>query len=353
MASAHRAPEVHPASLFDVDPELGDALDHDHLAEARVRAVVATLELPGGPWYPQTVEGLTSRPFAVLVVDGLVVRDLLLAGSTTTELLGPGDLVDFRAVQDALLPTVMHWSVPDSARLAIVDDRVLAMLRTWPHVGRVLLERAAQRSARLVVHRAIAQLPRVDQRLLAYFAHLSERWGRVASAGMVVPLQLTHETLGRLIGARRPTVSLALKELSGSGLLERRGDGAWLLRCEAFDALATDSAASGRWQPADARTVPDDEEAGVPAGRAVTALAVRDDEEAGVPAGRAVTALTGLLPVDVAALADRVAALQAEHPARIAQCTTVLETVRATRRAREAERAAHRSPSPAGTSPRG
>jgi CRP/FNR family cyclic AMP-dependent transcriptional regulator len=335
MASAHRAPEVRSASLFDVDPELGDVLDPGHLAEARARAVVATLELPSGPWYPETVEELTSRPFAVLVVEGLVVRELLLAGSTATELLGPGDLVDFRAVQDALLPTVMHWSVPDSARLAIVDDRVLAMLRTWPHVGRVLLERAAQRSARLVVHRAIAQLPRVDQRLLAYFAHLAERWGRVASAGMVVPLQLTHETLGRLIGARRPTVSLALKDLSGSGLLERRGDGAWLLRYEAFDALATDSAASERWQPADARAVPDDEEA------------------AAGPSGPAVTAVTGLLPVDVAALADRVAALQAEHAARIAQCTTVLETVRATRRAREVERAAHRSPFPAATSPRG
>ena len=286
----------------------------------RVRAVVATLELPSGRWDPASVEEMTSRPFALLVVDGLVVRELLLAGSTATELLGPGDLVDFRATEDALLPTVTSWSVPDAARLAIVDDRVLPMLRTWPVIGRILLERAAHRSGRLAVHRAIAQLPRVDQRLLAYFAHLSERWGRVSSAGMVVPLQLTHETLGRLIGARRPTVSLALKELSAGGLLERRADGAWLLRYEAFDTLATDRAAAERWQPADARTVPDEE---------------ADTSE---PLRR--SAALGFRAVDVAALADRVEQLQAEHASRIANCTRVIESVRATRSALAVERAA-------------
>jgi CRP/FNR family transcriptional regulator, cyclic AMP receptor protein len=329
MPPSHPVAEVRAASLFDVDPELGDVLDDRHLAEARVRAVVATLDLQSGPWNPEAVAHMSSRPFALLVVDGLLLRELLLAGSTATELLGPGDLVDLRAVDEALLPTIRHWSVPETAQLAIVDDRVLAMLRTWPVVGRVLLERSAHRTDRLVVHRAIAQLPRVDQRLVAYFAHLSERWGRVASAGMVIPLHLTHETLGRLIGARRPTVSLALKELSAGGLLERRADGAWLLRYAAFDTLATDPATAERWQPADARAVPDDEE---PAERRPS---------------RAVTAVTGLAAADVAALSDRVAALHAEHIARMARCTTVIETVRATRRARQDERAARR-PSEAG-----
>jgi hypothetical protein len=46
---------------------------------------------------------------------------------------------------------------------------------------------------------------------------------------VVVPLALTHEALGRLIGARRPTVTLALKALGAQERLLRRGDGAWLL----------------------------------------------------------------------------------------------------------------------------
>jgi CRP/FNR family cyclic AMP-dependent transcriptional regulator len=324
-APAHRPLEARAASLLDIDPELGETLDSRTLAEARGRAVVAVLDLPNGPWSPEPIEHMASRPFALLVVDGLVVRELLLAGSTATELLGPGDLVDFRRPQDALLPTTTRWSVPETAQVAIIDDRMLAMLRTWPMVGRVLLDRAARRAGRLVTHRAIAQLSRVDERLLAFFGHLAERWGRVGTAGMVIPLHLTHETLGRLIGARRPTVSLALKELSSAGFLERRADGAWLLHREAFEALAPDPASAARWQPADARPVP------------------AEEDETGPPA-LGLTAVTGLRAVDVAALADRVSSLHTEHAARIQRCARVLETARATRRALEADRDARGNP---------
>jgi CRP/FNR family cyclic AMP-dependent transcriptional regulator len=319
IAPAHRPLDARAASLLDIDPELGEALDPRQLAEARARAVVAVLDLPPGPWSPERIADMASRPFAVLVVDGLLVRELVLAGSTTTELLAPGDLVDFRRPDDALLPTVTQWSVPESAEVAIIDDRILAMLRSWPLVGRVLLDRATRRSGRLVTHRAIAQLPRVDERLLAFFGHLAERWGRVGTAGVIVPLHLTHETLGRLIGARRPTVSLALKELSSGGMLERRADGAWLLHQEAFDALATDPGSAARWQPADARPLPE------------------DDEDAR-PRRPAMGGVAGMRPTDVEALASRVASLHADHAARVARCESVLASVRATRRATAAER---------------
>jgi CRP/FNR family cyclic AMP-dependent transcriptional regulator len=50
--------------------------------------------------------------------------------------------------------------------------------------------------------------------------------------GVVVPIELTHTALGRLIGARRSTVTLALGELSRSGTVVRRDDGAWVLRVD-------------------------------------------------------------------------------------------------------------------------
>jgi hypothetical protein len=46
---------------------------------------------------------------------------------------------------------------------------------------------------------------------------------------LAVPLPVRHGAIGRLIGARRPTVSLALKELATQGLIARRDDGTWLL----------------------------------------------------------------------------------------------------------------------------
>src|SRR3954465_8499861 len=251
--AAPAGPSLRAASLFDIDPELAERLDPRQRIEARSRAIVAVAELAPGPWSPDLLTPAVSRPFGLMVVDGLLLRELLLGGSTATEMLGPCDVLATAAAHDALLPTEGRWSVPQAARVAVLDDRLLQILRAWPGVGRVLLDRSARREMRLSIHRAIAQLPRVHQRLLALFAPMAERWGRVAAAGVVLPLQLTHETLGRLIGARRPTASLALKELASAGLLERRNDGSWLLRYEAMERLGAEAAVPVGWQAADAR----------------------------------------------------------------------------------------------------
>jgi CRP/FNR family transcriptional regulator, cyclic AMP receptor protein len=304
--------ELRAASLFDIDADLGELIDPRHLAAARPRAIVPVAALPAGAWSPEPLTRVSGRPFALMVVEGVVLRELLLAGSTATELLGPGDIVDHRVPEDALLPAVIRWSVPESAQIAVLDDRLLAILRPWPAVGRVLLDRAARRELRLSTHRAIAQLPRVDERLLALFCHLAERWGRVAAPGLIVPLQLTHETLGRLIGARRPTVSLALKDMAGGGLLERRHDGSWLLRYEAFARLRPEGESSRGWQPAEARPLPPP-----PDDRA------RDrDRDRGKPV---------LSPDDVRALHARVERLRAQHAERMSRCAAVMDRSRATR----------------------
>jgi len=91
-----------------------------------------------------------------------------------------------------------------------------------------LIDRTMRRSRRLGLSQAICQLRRVDDRLLVLFVHLADRWGRVRDDGLLVPLRLTQETLARLVGARRPTVSLALSRLKERGLLVRQ-PGGWLL----------------------------------------------------------------------------------------------------------------------------
>jgi hypothetical protein len=46
--------------------------------------------------------------------------------------------------------------------------------------------------------------------------------------GTTLPVMLTHDALGGLIGARRPTVTLALRELTDRGAVVRQDRG-WLL----------------------------------------------------------------------------------------------------------------------------
>ena len=55
---------------------------------------------------------------------------------------------------------------------------------------------------------AILALPRVESRVLAILWHLADVFGSVNADGVLVPLKLTHERLGRLVGAQRPTVTL-------------------------------------------------------------------------------------------------------------------------------------------------
>jgi CRP/FNR family cyclic AMP-dependent transcriptional regulator len=235
-----RLPEPQTAPLLALDPELGAALSDEALAAARRHALVPTLRLPAGTWRAPQVGAVTGRPFAAVVIEGVVVREVLLGGTVASELVGPGDVVDLGAPGDeALVPVSGRWTTAETALVAVLGDDLLPALRGWPSLAAALVGRAARRAARVEVQRGISQLPRVEDRLVALLGHLAERFGRVTGDGVVVPVGLTHEMLGRLVGARRPTVSLALKHLDHDGAVVRRGDGAWLLAPGALDHLAT------------------------------------------------------------------------------------------------------------------
>jgi CRP/FNR family cyclic AMP-dependent transcriptional regulator len=45
-----------------------------------------------------------------------------------------------------------------------------------------------------------------------------------------VPIPLTHLNIAHLIGARRPTVTTTLNNLTEAGLLLQKSNGYWLLR---------------------------------------------------------------------------------------------------------------------------
>ena len=54
------------------------------------------------------------------------------------------------------------------------------------------------------VQRAIASQPRLEVRLALLLWHLAARWGKVEPGGIRLPIPLTHQLLGRLVGGRAP-----------------------------------------------------------------------------------------------------------------------------------------------------
>jgi CRP/FNR family transcriptional regulator, cyclic AMP receptor protein len=227
-------------ALLTADPDLGALLSEQRRSEAERRLLVSTHRLSVGAWDVSRLAGASADHIGLLILDGVISRELIVADHVSAELLGPGDLV--RPWQDAskadLLPVDVLWSILSPSSFAVLDRRFAGELARWPEVTAALFERLSERSLRLGTTQAISQLTRVDRRLKALLWHLAERWGRVSGDGVVVPLALTHRILGQLVGARRPTVSTALGELAERGELVRRVDGSWVLRGSPPDASA-------------------------------------------------------------------------------------------------------------------
>jgi CRP-like cAMP-binding protein len=214
--------------LFEADPDLLNAVPDEERERAVRTTVVRVRQLAAGPWDPR----LEDAPrWGMLVLEGVMARRLRMVTATAAELLGIGDLVlcDRSGTGDAIVVREVTWTVLEPARLALLDDRLAPALAHWPGLAACLLERAERRACRLAVTQAISHLTRIDTRILALLWVLADRWGRVGSDGIVLPLALTHRTIAQLVGARRPSVTTALTHLGRRGLIERREDGAWLL----------------------------------------------------------------------------------------------------------------------------
>jgi hypothetical protein len=246
MGSAATGPRV---SVLDADPDLARWLTPGEMGAARRDTVVPVVVVNFGSWEPEPPHACGWRHLGYLVLEGVLVREEELAGSTSTELVGPGELLQPwpEEPDDALVAHRVTWTVLEPARFGVLGPTFVASAARWPVVTAALLGRAVRQNSRAATMHAICQLSRVDMRLLALFWHLAERWGRVGAEGVVLPLRLHHDALGHLIGAKRPTVSLALQRLAERGLVQRRDDGTWSLPSAPPDELSdARSALAGR-----------------------------------------------------------------------------------------------------------
>jgi CRP/FNR family cyclic AMP-dependent transcriptional regulator len=219
------------ASLLDLDPDLGNLVDQNRREAARLQLTARVTAIATGHWDVTQLRNVHPLHVGLLVVDGVLAREIALEDTVSTELLGAGDLTrpwQTDGISD-LPQASIRWNALSRVRLAILDRHVATRLTEWPEINAVLLERLHAHAQRLAMTQAISQLHRVDRRITALFWHLAARFGRVTADGVVVPLALSHRLIGQLIGARRPTVTTALIALAQDGKLRRLRDGTWLL----------------------------------------------------------------------------------------------------------------------------
>jgi CRP-like cAMP-binding protein len=168
------------------------------------------------------------RSFGVILVDGMLIRRVVVGESATLRLLGPGDLLGVPTSQASTLIAGSGLRAAVPTRVALLGRDVLLAAHRAPRLVAGLQARSTEQSDRVALQLAICQLPRVEDRVLSMLWLLAESWGHVTSHGTALRLRLTHETIGGLVGARRSTVTLALGQLTDEAAIARQDDG-WML----------------------------------------------------------------------------------------------------------------------------
>ena len=220
------------ALVLQEDPDLAEMLPAADRERATNLLRAPVLEVPPGPWLPPEAE---DGAYGVLILDGLVARTVSLGKAMSVELLGPGFI--FRhwdeSTTTTIIPNSSTWEIVEPASLALLGRQATVVIGHWPELASAFAARLLRRVRSQGLLLAAANFTRVEDRLLAALWHLASMWGRVGPDGIVLPFRLTHETLARLVGARRPSVTLAMGALKREGRLLRRPESHYVLLGEA------------------------------------------------------------------------------------------------------------------------
>lgn len=209
-----------PVHLLDVDPDLGEWLPPAERERARELVRLRLLRVPRGPWNPPEIDiGATG----LFLIGGLLVRQVALGAVSSTEVVGPSDII--RPWEDGLIPHIAvpraRWRVIEELQLGLIDTEATAQIGRWPELSAAISGRLLRRARALSYLMAAQHFLRVEDRLLATLWHLAGMWGRVTPQGTVVPFRLTHDILAGIIGAQRPTTTTALRSLIAQGRIVR------------------------------------------------------------------------------------------------------------------------------------
>jgi CRP/FNR family transcriptional regulator, cyclic AMP receptor protein len=216
--------------VFDEAPELLQQLDNGDASTLR-QLTTKMLRLDPGVWQLKFQNGELRGNLGLLVLDGLLTRQVVIGEATCAELLGGGDILrPWTEIETGIasIASESRWQIVMPTRVAILNARFALQIARWPDVTAAIIDRVVQRARWLSFHLAVCHIVGVEIRLLIVLWHFADRWGRMTTSGVKLPLPLSHGLLAGIVGARRPTVSTALGALRDQGLVERT-EGGWLL----------------------------------------------------------------------------------------------------------------------------
>ena len=233
--------------VLDLDPGLGASIPNEQWERARNACRGSVVRVRRGRCEPPGDAAEREDLLALVILEGLLCREVGIRDRHVLEFLGPGDVVQLPAGH-------RRPSLGSNVGLTAATELVLVGLRTsflhaaarWPSLLAEVQQRLEAQRQRLAIQAAIVHLPRAEDRVLLTLWHLADTWGRVTPDGTLLPLPLTHDVLGQMAAARRSTVTLALSSKL-EDCITRTEDGSWLLTTAA-EARVQQIAPDGRRQ---------------------------------------------------------------------------------------------------------
>ena len=235
-------------AVLRADRDLAARLVGARRERAESLSVARCLRRDTGAWEATQDAEQARDGLGLLIVDGTLVRRVGMAGRYGAELLSVGDVLQpaRHDGEEATLPFEATWHVLAPLRMAVLDPAWMTRMSPYPEVMVELGGRLMARSRRLASSLAIAHHHRLEVRLQLFFLQIADRYGRVGPGGVRLELELTHELIAHLVGAHRPSVSVALGRLEEAGRLRREGRDWVLLGAPGIEELTgLDPGASG------------------------------------------------------------------------------------------------------------
>jgi CRP-like cAMP-binding protein len=223
----------HAVPILEEDRELAASIPAGQRDAFTNLLRAPVVRLGSGAWEPAAASLERSGSLGLLVLDGVLIRNIEVLGRSGAELLGPGDLLrpwELDCDEYASVRTHSAWTIATPARLALLGRRHSAIIGRSPELTAAVVGRALRRSRFLAPLLALARIRQLKVRVHAVLWLLAERWGRVTPEGVLLDIPVTHATLGQLVGASRPSITSAVVDLRELGLVERAYDRGWLLR---------------------------------------------------------------------------------------------------------------------------
>jgi CRP/FNR family transcriptional regulator, cyclic AMP receptor protein len=233
--------------LFVADAGLVEGIAPEQRPAAHRACWVRAVGIEPGGWQAPSDPERFRGWFGLLVIEGVLARHVEIGAMGWIELLGPGDLLrPWTVASEAAssLPAHSRFEAIEPALLAVLDRDFAARIAPWPEITAALVGRAIERSRWLTYQLAAGQPARVDERVWMALWHLADRFGRVTPHGVELVLpRLTHDSLAVMLGARRPTVTSAVRRLADRGLVSQPRRGVWVLHGDPRAGLGRDDPA--------------------------------------------------------------------------------------------------------------